>query len=105
MQSRNGQCSDENTTCGQQSHGKSIEIYGVLGIEIGYKGLMYIQEHPNANVRSATIWTIINLTWPGDDTDHHELAQQRIAKLKTMGVEEKLVQEYWHSNLCLSYND
>ncbi|KAF8934070.1 hypothetical protein BGZ58_005957 [Dissophora ornata] len=72
-----------NIATGSEYHKQSImKRPGILRSVLG------LMSHGSATIRVATIWVIINLTWPDEKIAHG--VHDRVVLLRSMGVEDRL---------------
>lgn len=69
-----------NVSTGNEKHKTAI-----IKNEAILKGILNNTSHPSSSVRVATVWCVINLTWPEDAG-----SSERVRLLKRLGFEERL---------------
>ncbi|KAF9144403.1 hypothetical protein BG015_000123 [Linnemannia schmuckeri] len=73
-----------NIATGSEYHKQSIlKRQGIL------RSVLRSMNHESAAIRVATIWVIINLTWPDDKVSHS--VHECVTLLRSMGVEDRLL--------------
>ncbi|KAF9980317.1 Armadillo repeat-containing protein 8 [Modicella reniformis] len=72
-----------NIATGSEHHKQSIMKRPFI-----LRSVLGLMSHDSAAIRVATIWVIINLTWPDEKASHG--VHERVTTLRTMGVEARL---------------